>query len=1072
MYQRIVLALFTTIVLSTLVNTVHAQPVWTINLLDSSKKPKQFEERKLGSEKMAEKKFTWMRHLFQNNFTHFNYYYNANNKINTVIERAKIAQVDDYTQLLPFYPYSLTNTASQKTELDSVLYKATAGILLHDLRNDWIDNMYLLMGQAYFLKQEFDSAAATFQFINYNLFPRDKNEEDSRIVGTASASSNGDLSIANKEKSNVLKKLTAQPPSRNDALLWLSRTLIEQNEGYDAASLMSILQHDANLPKRLVNDLEEITAYWFYKQSMYDSAAAHLANAIRVGTTKQDRARSTFLLAQLYELTHQYDKASDCYNKASLLTTSPLLDIYAQLNNAKMMKGVDSAQLKKSIDNLLRMVKKDRFETYRDILYFSAGDLALQLPDSTAALAYYQQSLQYSEGNMGFKNKTFLKIADISYDRKQFKMAYAMYDSLQVSDTALASRLAQITERKNGLAKVVEKLILIETEDSLQRIAAMPELERTAFVKKQVRALRKAQGLKADGNEAAADLVGFDDKKNEQPDLFASAGKGEWYFYNADLKSKGTAAFKRKWGQRTNADNWRRQSALAAAPKNNNGAAPPDMGNVDIDKALPADNGKKLASMDNDAQGKPTALGEISYAALMGNLPLQPEQLANSNSVIAISLFEVAQLFQTDLEDYPEAINYYLQSLQRFPDSLYGGDLYLGLYFCYNKMGNAQQAAYYKNLLNTNFASSKANQLLLNTKANGSTQKIAEGTQLYQDIYNKFIEGDFTSAVVQKKLADSLYGNYYWSPQLLYIEAIYFIKQEQDSVAIASLKNIISLYPKSGLATKATTMIDVLGRRKSIEAYLENLTITRATDDVPLAAPREPMKRNDSALIVSPKNLADSLSKIKPLVVAPIVPKDSVKTIAPVVIKDSVQKKLPLVAKDNAKTIAPIVAKDSIKKMAPIAIKAMPKPTPPAIAKDSVKKMAPATTVQGFVFDAAAPQMVVMLLDKVDGTYINESKNAFTRYVNDNYGGRSILVDKLGLDNNFSLITFSSFADADAAWQFVGKIRKAAPEEVSWLPAAKYSFFIISANNLQLLQSNKNIKGYQAELSKQFPGKL
>ncbi len=38
---------------------------------------------------------------------------------------------------------------------------------------------------------------------------------------------------------------------------------------------------------------------------------------------------------------------------------------------------------------------------------------------------------------------------------------------------------------------------------------------------------------------------------------------GEWYFYNGSLKSKGFNDFKKKWGVRTNTDNWRRKSAAA-----------------------------------------------------------------------------------------------------------------------------------------------------------------------------------------------------------------------------------------------------------------------------------------------------------------------------------------------------------------------------------------------------------------------------------------------------------------------------------------------------------------------------
>jgi hypothetical protein len=162
-------------------SAVAQQPAWTIDLVGKEKKPEKFENRQLASEKMADKKFTFIRHFFQNSFTRYNYHFNAKNKIHAIIERAKEDQRDDYTKLLWYYPFTLENTLAQKSELDSVIYKATAGILLHDLRNDWIDNMYLLMGQAYYFSKEFDSAAATFQFINYNLFPREKDEDDSRV---------------------------------------------------------------------------------------------------------------------------------------------------------------------------------------------------------------------------------------------------------------------------------------------------------------------------------------------------------------------------------------------------------------------------------------------------------------------------------------------------------------------------------------------------------------------------------------------------------------------------------------------------------------------------------------------------------------------------------------------------------------------------------------------------------------------------------------------------------------------------------------------------------------------------
>ncbi len=407
---------------------------------------------------MAEKKFNLYRKVVQNNFTHFNYYYNANNKINMVLERAKASQQDNYAKLIGYYPYTLENTAMQKTELDSVILKATAGILLHDLRNAWIDDMYLLLGKAYFLRKDFDTAAATFQFINYNLFPRKKNEDGNRIVGTTDDAAGSKISIADKEKPNILQKLTAKPASRNDALIWMARTLIEQNELGDAAGLIHTLQNDPNLPKRLMDDLDDVNGYWFYKQGIYDSAAVYLEKGLSSAQTKQDLARSEFLLAQLYELNKQFDKASEYYNKASVHTTDALMDIHAQMNNAKMKKGNNEKDLDNGIDNLVKLTKKDKFEMYRDVLFFSAGELAMEKPDTNQAIGLYKKCLKFNENNIVYKNKALLQLAEIAYNRKEYQVSASMYDSLQSGDTTLKESLDKIQDRRNALSKIVAKI--------------------------------------------------------------------------------------------------------------------------------------------------------------------------------------------------------------------------------------------------------------------------------------------------------------------------------------------------------------------------------------------------------------------------------------------------------------------------------------------------------------------------------------------------------------------------------------------------------------------------------------
>jgi hypothetical protein len=65
------------------------------------------------------------------------------------------------------------------------------------------------------------------------------------------------------------------------------------------------------------------------------------------------------------------------------------------------------------------------------------------------------------------------------------------------------------------------------------------------------------------------------------------------------------------------------------------------------------------------------------------------------------------------------------------------------------------------------------------------------------------------------------------------------------------------------------------------------------------------------------------------------------------------------------------------------------------------------------------------------------------------------------------------FPNALAALEYVDKTRpKAAREIVSWLDAAKFSFLISSADNLQLLQTKKDLKTYSDFLKLAIPNKF
>jgi tetratricopeptide (TPR) repeat protein len=798
------------------------------------KKPKEYEERVLRSERSDQKKFTLPRQIVQNTVTHYNYYFNANNKLNEILERAKTSFTDDYSQLLPFYNYTLNATQQDSVLLDSITYKSSSGIALHDLRNDWVDNLYLLWGAAFYLRQEFDSAYLMFQFINY-AFAKKEKDGYYKTIGS-NQDGNTAFSIATKEKTSLPRKIFSEPPSRNDAFIWQIRNFLAQDQFAEAASLIIILKNDPNFPKRLQNDLHEVQAYWFYKQNMWDSAAVHLVDALDNATNKQEKARWEYLVAQLYELTDNYKESEKYYAKVINHTTDPIMDVYARLFSIRVNKDSTGRNIDRNIAELVKMAKRDKYEQYRDIIYYMAAQMELEKNNPDGALSLLLKSTQYASNNLTQRNKAFLQLAELYLAKQQYRQAYNFYDSLRLDDPLLKD-VDALTSKKEMLGNLATNLEIIARQDSLQRIALLPENERRDFVKKLVRQLRKQQGLKDEGTGTATSPFAT----TNVPTLFPSVEpKGEWYFYNTASRARGQTDFKTKWGNRPDVDNWRRVAAITPGLQNRTTLNP---------------QGNNSSNTINQQSNAPV---EITFENLYDNLPLTPEQLKNSNDSIQNALYKLGKLYIQEAENCLSGTETLEQLRSRFPEFDKMDEVLFNLYYCYNKNGETDKAAAIKKLMSEKNANSNFT-TIVTTGKNPQSSINTEATSAYEKIYELFIEGNFEQAVTQKKIADSIYGKNYWTPQLLYIESVYYIRQRQDSTAKNVLNNIISQFPGTPLANKATTLLNVLGRRNQIEEELRNMVVTRPHEDT---TARMPVNK----IITNNQNAKDTANKTQPVI--------------------------------------------------------------------------------------------------------------------------------------------------------------------------------------------------------------
>ncbi|MEY4738739.1 MAG: hypothetical protein RLZZ05_123, partial [Bacteroidota bacterium] len=504
--------------------------------------------------------------------------------------------------------------------------------------------------------------------------------------------------------------------------------------------------------------------------------------------------------------------------------------------------------------------------------------------------------------------------------------------------------------------------------------------------------LRREQGLSDENKQQKG---GTAPKNNILDDNTASLfpaeqKKGEWYFNNPSLKAQGSISFKNKWGERANGDNWRRAAALDAAMRSN----------------LSKQTGTEAKATDT------IATAELSLETLRERLPLTAEKLTASNEKKFEAYQKLGSIYKDKLEDCKESITWNEKLINQKTNIPALEKLLFDLAYCYRQTGNNSKALFYQSQLVENFPASEMNKMLRDPLSIGKVknEKSKAVTQDYDKVYDLFLSGKFDLARAEKRKADSLHGENNWSPQLLYIEAVYYIKNKQDSIAIDALNKIPSLYPNSPVAMKAGLLADALNRREMIENELRSISVSRETEDSVKWIDDSPLpKTKETKVKTEPSQ--------RQVVQAPVVAKTKTDTTA---------------------FKAPVIEKKA----------------------------------DGYVYNPTEQYGVLLLLKDVDVVYINEAKRALTRYNAERYAGSQLSLrnDTIG-ESPYILI--SVFANAAEALGYVQKTAPIASKEIfPWLPAEKYNFIIISPNNLKKVLEEKVTGPYLQFIRAQIPGKF
>lgn len=630
------------------------------DLRDKEKEKIQKERDSYTNDVFLKKRWGFRRRIFQNTYTRYNYYYNATNKIKEAENNMYISKIDNFDSMLSLYPYDpASNPTMFANDMDSLAKRLAIGIQIHDPRSKWQDDLYLLLGKAYYYKGDFNNAALVFEYvINY-----DKKYEIQKSKDKKDKKKSSSVLDLDTDKSG-LAGLLQHKLAKNEALIWLSRTYIKKKEYDKAQILLDMIIIDENANDKIKAEAFEMYANLYLENNQVQSALPYLDSiAFNPYVDKRVRQRAAFIGGQLYMDNSDWENAGRLFTKVSDLNAPVELELNAELNKviALTYSGKDNYQ--QVIRQLNRMGKEDKYKMYYDKINLSLAQTYLKKGDKDKAIESYQKSIELAVNSPVTKGTAFYELGELYYNDRKYVLAQNAYDSAAyyLHSTEKKDYYTRASTISKNLQAVSGPASQIELIDSLLTLSKLSEKEKLDWARNE---LKKYEQRKSNPTTPGSTSP-------------STPGKGNWYFLNADQVSKGSQEFKQTWGDRPLVDNWRRSSEIRFT------------GNVGgVTTTEPGMDGSKV---------------DVNY--FLAQIPSSPQVIDSLNKQLEKAYTDLEKSFFIT-EEYAGIKNLYKDFYQKYPYSQYLDMFYHDLFFIYLREPNIDSANFFKQKLVNEFPNS------------------------------------------------------------------------------------------------------------------------------------------------------------------------------------------------------------------------------------------------------------------------------------------------------------------------------------------------------------------------------
>lgn len=730
--------------------------------------------------------------LYHRTTTKYNIYFNGNTAYAEGLKQIAEAHEDNYGEVLSLYPVSDHKAAeASKAKMDVTIEKCRKCIKLHSIKakpkpdpkktkdpkykawlkqgefNDELAKAWVLLGQAEFHKGDFLGAVGTFNY--------------------------------------VMRHYDYDPDVVAQCGLWVARAYAEMGWLYEAEDVLNKVQAD-NLKRKHASLYAATVADIKLKTKQYKEAIPFVKLAMPDENRKTNRARFAFVLGQLYEHEGKKADAYEAYKKCTKLYPPVEMDF-----NARIRMALVADNPKRSIKQLNSLAKNYKYREQLDIIYGAIGDLYMAKGDTTKALEYYNLGIEKSEKNGIDKAAVLLKAGDIYYRQRDYAHAAPCYTEAVTILPAESDGFQRVRVLSEVLEDLSAEYNMVVLQDSLQHLSTLSEDEQRRIAEQIIEDLRKAEA--EDSAKAAQKERDDRDKGLQSVNTSNMIGggadaAGEWYFYNAQLLRNGKQEFNRRWGNRVLEDNWRRRSKAAsgdwAPPAADNGEEDGDEMS-EVNDSIPAD---------STAISKPAPVTDVYQPEYyLQQIPRTPDDFQQSDSLIADALFKMIFIYQDRLCDTLQAEETFETFCRRFPQDKRCVELYYMRYLDALKRQDVESAEKQRQVIMTLYPESKQAQIVADPQYFARLRQMAvEQDSLYEHTYEAFRKGQFTTVKQNTQYAEQNYPLSPLMPRFLFLNAVAKARTEGQASFAEALKDMVTRYPDSELATMSKDMLAMMGQ--------------------------------------------------------------------------------------------------------------------------------------------------------------------------------------------------------------------------------------------------------------------